>query len=583
MKAVCLLGVFVLARGLILANGVIALTPWTPSAFLWQDILFVLGFGVFDHGLRRWSAPGWTLYAAIVIYVAINVPLVCELSTPLTWPLLRATSGTVADSILHYVNPLNLLRLGLVLGAGLGLPFLLRRRWVGIGLRVKLTGVLGLVLLALMGPWATKHVDTLGLHRNFFVTLLATAFPRIAARDLDGDWRVSPYGNRTGEDLSRLRGKARGRNVVLIHLESTAARYLRCYGAAEDPMPNLTALAGNGIVFENAYTVFPETIKSFIGVHSAIHSALDTPSERYEDIGIPALGNLLRERGYRTGLFHSGRFMYLGMDAVVRSRGFSTCEDAGDIGGERDSSFGIDEESAVRRILRWIDEKPGEAFFVNYLPIAGHHPYVTPDGNGPFPNEPAINRYRNALHYADAALGQLLEGLNRRRLTESTLFIFCGDHGQAFGQHPGNFGHTLFLYEENVRVPLIVAAPGLIDRPERIQRVASLVDTMPTILDLLGLPIPSGLEGGSLLRGVERIALFCTDYSLGLLGLRDGRWKMIHELETGRSRLFDLQADPEEQTDLSREHPERVETYRLHLESWAAAARYRAGASADLP
>src|SRR5262249_5325458 len=262
------------------------------------------------------------------------------------------------------------------------------------------------------GPWLTRQVDTLGLHRNVFVTLLATAFPRVAARDLAGDWRSSPYGNPQGEDLGHLRGKAKGRNVVLIHLESTAARYLRPYGAAEDPMPNLSALAKRSLLFENAYTVFPETIKSFVAVHSALHPAIDTPTERYEDAGLPALGNVLSSHGYRTGLFHSGRFMYLGMDAVVRKRGFDTCEDAGPIGGEHDSSFGIDEPSAVRHILSWIDEAPGQRFFVSYLPIAGHHPYITP-GGGPFPDRPTINRYRNALHYADAALGQLLDGLRR--------------------------------------------------------------------------------------------------------------------------------------------------------------------------
>jgi arylsulfatase A-like enzyme len=440
---------------------------------------------------------------------------------------------------------------------------------------VKTAGGVILLLTALLGGWASRQVDTLGLHRNFFVTLLASAFPRIAARDLDRDWRTSPFGNHRGEDLSSWRGKAAGRNVVLIHLESTAAQYLRSYGAREDPMPNLNALAQKAILFENAYTVFPETIKSFVGVHSGIHAALDTPAERYEDFGLPALGNLLHEQGYRTGLFHSGRFAYLGMDAVVRPRGFDTCEDAGDIGGERDSSFGIDEESAVRRMLRWIDTRPTQPFFLTYLPIAGHHPYATPTGEGPFPNEPAINRYRNALHYADQAVGLLLDGLRRRGLEQSTLFILCGDHGQAFGQHPGNIGHTLFIYEENVRVPLLIAAPGLFENGRRVKRVASLVDTMPTILDLLGLPIPRGIDGRSLLSGPELVALFCTDYSMGLIGLRDGPWKMIHEVETGRSRLYNLLRDPDEKTDLCQEHPERVETYTHHLCEWAAAQRFR--------
>jgi arylsulfatase A-like enzyme len=575
MRAVSLLGVFLTARGLLLAAGVVPLSPWTPLALLWQDILFVMVFAVCDHALRHRARIGWTLYALIVLYVAVNVPVACELATPLTMPLLRATRGPLADSILHHVTALNMLRLGLVLGVAVGLPLLLRRYRAHPAPRRQMLAILLLLVTVLAGPMASRRVDTLGLHRNFFVALLASAFPRLAARDLAGDWRISPFGQRAGEDLSYLRGQAKGRNVVLVHLESTAACYLRCYGAAEDPMPNLTALARQALVFENTYTAFPETIRSFTAVHSGIHPSLDIPSERYEHLGLPALGNVLQDAGYRTGLFHSGRFMYLGMDAVVRSRGFSTYEDAGDIGGERDSSFGIDEESTVRRILRWIDEGPDQPFLVGYLPIAGHHPYLSPTGRGPFPDEPAVNRYRNALHYADTVLGQLLDGLRRRDLEGRTLFILCGDHGQAFGQHPGNFGHTLFLYEENVRVPLIVAAPSLIGA-RRIKRVASLVDTMPTVLDLLGVTLPEGRQGHSLLQGPERMALFCTDYSLGLLGLRDGRWKIIHELETGRSRLFDLAQDPEEKDDLSQDHPGRVEEYVEHLRAWASAERFRA-------
>jgi arylsulfatase A-like enzyme len=576
MKAACLLAVFVTAKVLVLGRGIVPLSVWTPFVFLWQDVLFVLLFSIFEQATRKRPWAAWIVYGLVALYVAMNVPVACVLATPLTWPLLRATRGTLADSIRYHVTPLNLLRLGLVLAVAVGLPFLLRRRWRQLSLRVRGAGGLSLLFVVLFGYLATGGADTLGLHRNVFVTLVRSAFPRVTAQDLAGDWRASPFGSPEGDDLTRFRGRAPGRNVILIHLESTAARYLRPYGAAEDPMPNLTALTRQAILFENAYTVFPETIKSFVAVHSAVHPALDVPAERYEHVDTPALASLLKERGYRTGLFHSGRFMYLGMDAVVRSRGFDTQEDAGDIGGDHDSSFGIDEPSTVRRILRWIDESPkDQPFLVDYLPIAGHHPYATPDGGGPFPDDSDVNRYRNALHYADAALGQLLRGLRQRGLDESTLFVICGDHGEAFGQHPGNYGHTLFLYEENVHVPLLVVAPELLDKPVRVNRVASLADTAPTILDLLGLPVPSYYEGRSLLSGPSRLALFCTDYSLGLLGLRDGRWKLIHEVESGRSRLFDLDADPEEQHDLSQEFPDRVESYREHLLGWAAAARFR--------
>jgi arylsulfatase A-like enzyme len=377
-----------------------------------------------------------------------------------------------------------------------------------------------------------------------------------------------------------------GRNVVVIHLESTAAQYLRPYGAAEDPMPHLTELSRAGIIFENAYTAYPETIRSFFAVQCSTNPALDTKPEDYEHVPAPGLAQVLAGAGYRTGLFHSGRFMYLGMESVIRNRGYETLEDAGDIGGERESSFGIDEPSTVRRILAWIDSEPpsvsppeaggryrGGPFFVTYLPIAGHHPYSAPAG-GPFPNDEEINRYRNALYDADKALGQLLDGLRRRHRIENTLFVIFGDHGEAFGQHPGNYGHTLFLYDENVRVPYIVAAPGLIRDSIRVKRVASLVDTAPTILELLGLAIPQEYQGRSLLASQSSMALFCTDYSLGFLGLRDGRWIVIHEVESGRSQLFDLENDPGEGKDLAEQHPGRVAIYRDHLLRWSAAQKF---------
>src|SRR5207247_1081011 len=179
----------------------------------------------------------------------------------------------------------------------------------------------------------------------------------------------------------------------------------------------------------------------------------------------------------------------------------------------------------------------------------------------------------NALHYSDAVLDRFLSGLKARGLFDKTLFLIFGDHGEAFGQHEGNFGHTLSIYEENIHVPYFIIAPGLIGDEIRVKRAASLVDTAPTILDLLGLPVPQEFQGSSLLDSPSQMALFYTDYSLGLLGLRDGRWKFVYELESGRAKLFDLATDPEETKNLAIQEPERVKAYRGHLKSWAAAQR----------
>jgi hypothetical protein len=574
MKATSLLGVFVLARLLTLHGHDVPLSPWTPLAYFWQDTLAAFVFGAVDFALRRHPWAGWTLYALLAIYAAVNVPVACALSTPLTWPMLRAARGALADSILYYLNLANVLRLGVVLGAAVVLPLFLRRHLHRVPLRVRVAVVCLAAVLLPLGPVAAARVNTLGLHRNVLAVLVVTALPRVQALDVTGDWRRSPFGSPRSEDLTHLRGVAHGRNVVVVHLESTGAQYLRPYGAADDPMPNLTKLTQEALLFENAYTVYPETIKSFFATQCSLHPGLDTTPATFEPARTSALGTLLARDGYRTGLFHSGRFMYLGMTSALRNRGYDTMEDAGDIGGERESSFGIDEPSTVRRMLRWIDDLPeGRPFLLTYMPIAGHHPYVAPEP-GPFRGGEDVDRYRNALHYADAAVGQLLQGLRSRGLERDTLFVLIGDHGEAFGQHEGNFGHTMFVHEENVRVPFVIAAPGLLREPIRVRRVASLLDTAPTILDLLGKPIPSSYQGHSLLDAQSGMALFCTDYSLGFLGLRDGRWKLIHELESGRSSLYDLEDDPDETRDLAGEHPERVEAYRDHLLRWAAGQKF---------
>lgn len=426
-----------------------------------------------------------------------------------------------------------------------------------------------------LGPIAAAHVELLAAHGNAVFILAASGLPRVEAEESRAEWSISPFGSGRVKDLLRFRGRAVGRNLVIIHLESTGARYLRPYGAAEDPMPSFSALSQHAILFENAYAAYPETIKSFFAVHCSCYPALDTQAEAYEHVASPALATQLAQQGYQTGLFHSGRFMYLGMESVIHNRGFATMEDAGDIGGNRQSSFGIDEAATVRRIFSWLDTLSSDRpFFLTYLPIAGHHPYETLDG-GPFPEQRDIDRYRNALHDADSALDALLAGLAARGLDKDTLFLIFGDHAEAFEQHQGNIGHTMFLYEENARIPYLIAAPGLIDEPIRVTGVVSQIDTAPTVLDLMGLSRPAAYQGRSLLDPEIGMALFCTDYSQALLGLRDERWKFIHNLDSGRSKLFDIQSDPDETHDLAAQFMDRVTAYRSHLLRWSAAQKFR--------
>jgi hypothetical protein len=572
MRVAGLFVVLALTRIMILAGHHVPLSWWSPVAFFWQDAVVVLVFAA----IESWCVPersraAWGVYGVLVAYIAINIPVFRVLSTPLTWPMLRAARGPLADSIMGYATWTNLMPCALVLAAAFLAPWVFRRArpWPLLT---------ALVLCAAAGPTAAAQIDTLGLERNAWAALVVTAMPRITDRPvspLHDGWRAPSLDTAApGENLSRYSAAAGGRHVVAVSLESTAAQYLGLYGAVPDVMPNLSELARSAIVFDHAYAVYPESIKGLFSILCSRYPAFDRATDAYATVPCQSMAQVLSASGYRTALFHSGRFAYLGMNAIVRHRGFATLEDAGVIGGNYNSSFGVDEPSTVARILSWIDRVPaGQRFFVTYLPIAGHHPYETPEP-GPFPEHDEFGRYRNALRYGDAALGALMRGLDVRGLAQKTLWIVFGDHGEAFGQHDGNYGHTFHLYDENVRVPFIVAAPGLVSHQVRSADAVSLVDTAPTVLDFVGLPVPDSYQGRSMLGAERRPARFFADYSLSLLGLRDGRWKFIYELDSGRSKLFDLETDPNERVNLADRHAEQTRAYAEDLRQWGAVQKH---------
>src|SRR5262249_59578029 len=106
-------------------------------------------------------------------------------------------------------------------------------------------------------------------------------------------------------------------------------------------MPNVTALTAEGVLFEQAYAVYPESIRGLFAVLCSRYPAMDTQPEKYERVTTPSLADVLRGQGYHTALFHSGRFRYLGMQAAVRGPGFAVLEDAGHIGGGPGSRFRV--------------------------------------------------------------------------------------------------------------------------------------------------------------------------------------------------------------------------------------------------
>jgi hypothetical protein len=510
------------------------------------------------HPRGRRPAQAWL--GALALYAAVNVPITRMFCTPLSAAMLRATGAALSDSASAHLTRVDWLSMSLPLLAAACCSALLRRRpalaWLPVALAASVSFA--------PARWLRGDVASLGLHENA-VSLLARselALHRAHAQPAAGAASLPLEGPVL--DLSEFSGAARGQHVVWIVLESTAARALASYGAARDPMPQLTQLAEQGLLFESAYAAYPESIKGLYSMLCARRVQARTRVETYTQAAAPcdSLPARLRAQGYRTGLFHSGRFAYLGMQGVLDARGFDVLADAAAIGGKFESSFGTADASTVESALAWLDGLPRSAkFFLMFLPIAGHHPYHSPSAaRRPFPEHSDRDAYDNDLAVADQALGALVEGLRARGLLRDTLLVISADHGEAFSEHPGNVAHALFVYEENVHVPLLMTSSRL-PRGLRVPQVLSTIDIAPTILDLIGAPALADADGRSQLSAAASQAYFAADHASLRLGLRHGPWKFLYEPETGRQSLFYLPTDPGERTDRAPQNAQRARMY----------------------
>ncbi len=553
---------------------------WGALALVTEDLRLATVFALFvavagrargPRGERLAGGAVAAVFVVLTVWIAINVPIARLLSLPLTYGFLHATGSALGDSIARYATLPNLgLPLALIAG---GLAF---ARWarprVAPGRRPLLAiGLVTAGLLAL-GPVAIRRSETTGLHRNAVLALVETAAARWFGARRPARPALSAPVCRSGDDAplvlppSTLAGLARDRSVVWVILESVRARALSIYGNPRETAPNLAALARDAVVFDRAYTAYPESIKGLFSMLCSREPPSGTEASDYAvgRIGCVPIAEEMARAGYRTGLFHSGWFLYLGMRAVVEGRGFHELRDAETIVSPHRSSFGVDDRATADALLAFVDALPaGQRFFAVFMPIAGHHPYHAPGtAPRPFPEVTEADEYANDVHIADDSFGRLREGLRARKLDDRVVYVVVGDHGEAFREHPANIAHALFVYEENVRVPFFVAAPGALAGERRQPQLASLLDLAPTTLALAGLRPPLQYEGQSLLDARPRPARFSTEQGRRWAGLRDGRWKLILDEESGRPQLYDLESDPAERSDLAAARADVVTRYR---------------------
>jgi arylsulfatase A-like enzyme len=364
-------------------------------------------------------------------------------------------------------------------------------------------------------------------------------------------------------------------NVLLVSLDTLRADRLGCYGYERPTSPAIDhELAARGTVFMRAFTAFPSTA----GGHATLLTSLDPCAHGFVDAAAPpalrpdapTLAERLRAHGYETAAFTEGGWL---VPRLGFARGFGSFVERSPFDPDPSTPAG-GAAATFGEALRWIEGHRNEPWFVFAHTYQVHHPYSPPPGYVErVTQRPAddtaseSDRYDAEILYTDSVVGELLMGLERLSLTERTLVVVVSDHGEYFsGQVSGGHGNTLF--DSVLRVPLVMRAPGLVPARRRIDAVVGLVDVVPTVLDLLGLPPPSQVHGRSLaplLRG-ERLperTLYAELTRFGSQGrphmaARQGDIKWVIDLEAGVGLAYDVVKDPDELNNLSPAMPADV-------------------------
>jgi arylsulfatase A-like enzyme len=367
-------------------------------------------------------------------------------------------------------------------------------------------------------------------------------------------------------------------NVILISIDTLRADHLGCYGYHRESSPNIDRMAAEGTLFENAFSptawTLPGHASMFSGLAPQRHGA--TRSETAIRSEVPLVAEILRDHGYRTAGVVNAPFMQakFGFD-----RGFD--------GFTYVPKLEVDRHQ--KTVLDTLHADDGRPFFLFLHYMSVHDPYAPEDPYNRFVGtyeqpigvdgqrllklwramdrgEATLNAdevrflddlYTGGVLSVDARIGELLESLEQLGLAEDTVIILTSDHGEEFMEH-GSIVHTKTLYDELLSVPLIVRGPG-VPAGARVRSMAGLVDIMPTVLGLVGLDIPNGLDGldladywhdDSVPRRLLEIETSWIDGTRAKRGIRTPTHKLIVDLEAGTTEFYDLVEDPGETQNL---------------------------------
>ena len=354
-------------------------------------------------------------------------------------------------------------------------------------------------------------------------------------------------------------------NILLIIMDAARADHLSCYGYCRKTTPNIDELANEGILFKNAFSAGawtpPAVASLFTGKYPSEHGVMGYPEDVISGKGIfgenlylsrqnVTLAEILSAVGYKTlGLSHTPH--------VSRIRGFSRgfkhfieYYNKSLLSFNSDSLyclaynliFGTDCRAVLvnRIIKKWLHKNSKHRFFIYAHYCNPHAPYNPPwlwkrkfkvntknlslrikklkDSKcnlGNYYMAKKINLsekefgvwkswYDAEISYLDYRIGELIDFLRKLDVYDNTVVIITADHGECFGEH-GLAYHGYGLYDELIHIPLIINAPNLIDKKRKISNLVSIIDILPTILDLCNIETNIKISGGNLFHGREYI------------------------------------------------------------------------------
>ncbi len=357
-----------------------------------------------------------------------------------------------------------------------------------------------------------------------------------------------------------------GGPIILLSIDALRADRLPAYGYAAGHTPAIDALAKDGIVFERAYSHVPQTLPAHA---SLLSGRLPFETGVRDGAGFKVaedermLAEMLADRGYATAGIVSS--FNLRKETGI-GQGFTLFDAATATTPDTEPPLVRDGAAAEVIAERWFDSAGTERVFL-FLHLA------EPANDAPAPGVSAIT-YDARISRADDIVARLVKYLKSHQLYDQSTIILVSDHGQGLGEH-GEETHGLLVYDDVLRVPLVIKQAARGERGRRVRTPVQHIDIVPTVLDLAKAPVPASLRGRSL------TPLFDDDANLGervvyaesmfgrvhfgwhgLVSLTDGRYRYI---EGATTELYDTETDPSSRQDLAAARPEIAAKFQSSL------------------